>query len=175
MHSSGEKWWWLLSLASKHWCNALLWISYTTYYYSARQVDFDDQSPQERLQVLNDVVESLNVGIKTDIRATSSDQLIEHMLQFLLMHKCKQIPMTSEEARIEWIESLRKGEKKTVYPLLHWVLSNYENLKKRSYLANYLMPIDLPSEYLMERSGNLVDLLDAYKELQSDFEEVHKQ
>jgi len=139
-----------------------------------RAVDFDGKTPDEHLQVVNDVLSSLDADIKADVRIEPRDDVVERMLQFLLIHKCQLVP-SSEIERLEWIDGIRNGQKRTLFPILHWVLSDYENLRKRTYLSRYLIPIDVPSEYLMQNNGNIEELLDAYKEMQAEFVESHKQ
>jgi len=76
-----------------------------------------------------------------------------------MTHKCKCLPSDKDGFR----------RKETIYPVLHWVLSEYENLRKRAYLSRYLMPVDVPMEYLpMTTNGNLEEIFEAYKELQEE-------
>ena len=65
-----------------------------------------------------------------------------------MTHKCK------------CLDGFKREE--IIYSVLHWVLSENENLHKRTYLSRYLMPIDVPMEYLlMQTIGNLKELLGA--------------
>ncbi len=126
---------------------------------STTQVDFDGKRPDEHLQILNDVIASLMPDLKADVRASSRDEIVDKMRLFLMTHKCKCLP--NDEGGF--------STKEAMYPVLHWVLSEYENLRKRTYLSRYLMPVDVPVEYLsMQTSGDLLELLDAYKELQEE-------
>eukprot|EP00970_Alexandrium_tamarense_P003363 scaffold529_cov196-Alexandrium_tamarense.AAC.59 len=95
------------------------------------------------------------------------------MVVFLLKHKCEQAP-SSEDDRHEWIARLEKGDKADIYPVLQWVLLNYDKISKRTYLANFLVPIDVPSEYA-DNNSELADLMDAFQELQTEFVDVHQQ
>ena len=144
-------------------------LPFTSYFSLVVQVDFDDKTPAEHLQILNDVVASLNSNLKADVRVVQRDDVVDEMLTFLLMHICKSIP-SDEDERLGWATGLRNGEKETVYPILHWLLTEYDSLRKRTYLSQYLLPVDVPPEYLMRTSsgGNLEDLLEAYKELQAE-------
>ena len=47
--------------------------------------------------------------------------------------------------------TLAAGEKTAVYPILHWALQRLPGLKKRAYLARFLLPVDVPQEYLQVR------------------------
>jgi hypothetical protein len=123
------------------------------------QVDFDGKRPEDHLQILNDVIATLKPDLKADVRASSRDGVAEEMRLFLMTHKCKCLPSDEDGFR----------RKESIYPVLHWVLSEYENLRKRTYLSRYLMSVDVPMEYLsMQTNGNLEELLEAYKELQEE-------
>lgn len=135
-----------------------------------RAVDFDEKTPDQHLQIVNDVFASLDADMKADVRVVPREDVVEQMLQFLMVHKCQLIP-GGEVERLDWIEGISRAEKKTLFPIFHWLLSDYENLRKRTYLSRYLMPVDVPSEYLMQNNGNVEELLDAYKELQAEFVE----
>ena len=39
-----------------------------------------------------------------------------------------------------------EGHKQIVYPVLEWLLNRIPELKKRAYLAKYLVKVDLPPE-----------------------------
>jgi hypothetical protein len=101
----------------------------------------------------------LKPDLKADVRASSREEVVDEMRLFLMTHKCKCLP--SDE------DGFRKKDK--IYPVLHWVLSEYENLRKRTYLSRYLMPVDVPMEYLTtQTNGNLEELVEAYKQLQEE-------
>ena len=131
---------------------------------SSTQVDFDDKRPVEFLQILNDILASLKPDLKADIRgAATRDEAVDEMRLFLMMHKCDCLP--SEEVGLH--------TKETIYPILHWVLTEYEHLRKRTYLSRFLMPVDVPMEYMSTMNqttvnGNLGDLLEVYKQLQEE-------
>ena len=103
------------------------------------QVDFDGKRPDEHIQILNDVIATLRPDLKADVRASSRDEVVEEMRLFLMTHKCKCLPCDEDGFR----------RKETIYPVLHWVLSEYEQLRKRTYLSRYIMPVDVPMEYLL--------------------------
>lgn len=45
---------------------------------------------------------------------------------------------------------LVQGDKAVVYPILHWLLQRVPDLKKRAYLAGFLMKFDIPLEILQD-------------------------
>ena len=47
-------------------------------------------------------------------------------------------------------EGLVQGSQEVLYPVMHWALSRIEELKKRAYLSNFLMMIEVPEEFLQD-------------------------
>ena len=45
-------------------------------------------------------------------------------------------------------QGLVQGEKLVVYPILEWLFQNITDLKKRAYLAKYLVKVEIPVEML---------------------------
>lgn len=42
------------------------------------------------------------------------------------------------------------GSKPVIYPVLHWLLQRTNELKKRAYLARFLIRLEVPSEFLQD-------------------------
>lgn len=42
------------------------------------------------------------------------------------------------------------GSKPVVHPILHWLLQRVPELKKRAYLARFLVKLDVPAEFLTD-------------------------
>ncbi len=98
------------------------------------QVEFDGKRPEEHLQFLNNVISILKPDLKADVRASSRVGVAEEMRLFLMTNKCKCLPSDEDGFR----------RKETIHPVLHWVLSEYESLRKRTSLSRYLIPVDVP-------------------------------
>lgn len=64
------------------------------------------------------------------------------------------------------------GEKKVLYPVLSFILTRFPQLKKRAYVAKFLLPIDVPLE--LSSDPTIIDLLVNYRNLQNNFKETHK-
>lgn len=56
-------------------------------------------------------------------------------------------------------------DKEVVYPAMHWCLQRLPQLKKRAYLARYLMPVEVPMEFMQDQA--LIDLHESYRQLQA--------
>jgi intraflagellar transport protein 81 len=46
------------------------------------------------------------------------------------------------------------GDRKLLYPVLHWVLVRLEELKKRAYLAQFLVSLEVPSHFLVDEGND---------------------
>lgn len=68
--------------------------------------------------------------------------------------------------------AIAKSDKSTVYSILTFLLGKLPALKKRAYVARYLLPIEVPPEFLANES--LAETLAQYRALQSEFKEGHK-
>jgi intraflagellar transport protein 81 len=68
-------------------------------------------------------------------------------------------------------QGLLGGDKDVVHPILYWLLQNFEALQKRAYLAKFLVPLEVPEEFL--RDEQVFDMYQQYKELQSQFKATH--
>eukprot|EP00804_Cyclotella_cryptica_P017906 CCRYP_001277-RA/>CCRYP_001277-RA protein AED:0.02 eAED:0.02 QI:30/1/1/1/1/1/3/119/640 len=127
---------------------------------TVRAVDFEQKTPDELLKVISDVVASLD---------PPKDQGMEELIHFL----CQLLRSEESEQVIEWSKGLLNGEH--TIRILHWLLSNFEHLQTRCYLAKFLMPLDVPQEYLHPANSKLAQMAEAYRELQAEFVEVHKE
>lgn len=65
-----------------------------------------------------------------------------------------------------------QGDKRIIYSILHWILQRPGELRRRAYLAHYLVNLAIPDEYMMDQEVR--EVFQTYKELQSEFETTHK-
>lgn len=47
-------------------------------------------------------------------------------------------------------QGLVTGSKPVIHPVLHWLLQRTNELKKRAYLARFLVKLDVPVEFLQD-------------------------
>ena len=63
-------------------------------------------------------------------------------------------------------------DKDTLHDIIYWCLQKFEPLQKRAYLAKYLLPVDIPPEFMND--DLIFELSNNLKEYQNEFKEVHK-
>lgn len=64
------------------------------------------------------------------------------------------------------------GEKKAVHPILQWIFENKDRVKKTTYLAKYLIPLNLPPEAMS--IPEVSSLWNQYLGTMDEFKEAHK-
>lgn len=134
-------------------------------------VTFDSLEPLPLLQVLNDVLGEISSEHKIDLREEPPDQTALRIFSLLRILKYK--PKTDEGGGLNaFRHGLLEGEKGTIYPLLQWLLERLNELKKRAYLARFLVRIDVPAEFLQEEAA--LELHTTYQQLVEEFKELHK-
>ena len=62
---------------------------------------------------------------------------------------------------------------KVIYPVLEWLLQRIPDLKKRAYLAKYLVKVEVPPEVISD--NDVAELYDQYEALIANFKMVHKE
>ena len=115
--------------------------------------------------------------MNANIRDEEKNVTGARMAQFLIMLKCTLIPQVQngdESDRHRWILELTSGNKKVVLPIIGWVLSSFDVLKKRAYLARFLIPIGLPDEIKREDNKDIEMLVEEYAKLQDQFKTIHR-
>ena len=71
---------------------------------------------------------------------------------YLFTNSCIFIPATRSDFR----QGIVQGDKLVIYPILAWLLQRIPDLKKRAYLARYLVKLDVPPDFMAE--GDIADL-----------------
>ncbi|XP_074461997.1 intraflagellar transport protein 81 homolog isoform X5 [Larus michahellis] len=70
-------------------------------------------------------------------------------------------------------QGLVTGSKPVIYPVLHWLLQRTNELKKRAYLARFLVKLEVPAEFLQD--DTVADINKQYEELMEAFKNLHKE
>ena len=116
----------------------------------------------ELLELLNTILASLDERHKVDIRKEKQEETVNRITEYL---KILDFPGGMD---VQFQKALVQGDRKAIYPVMYFLLSQYEKNKKRSYLAQFLVSIDVPSHYLVDEEMNGV--FQTYKELQAEFQ-----
>ncbi|XP_026176804.1 intraflagellar transport protein 81 homolog isoform X2 [Mastacembelus armatus] len=132
-------------------------------------ITFDSLDPMQLLQILNDVLAEIDPKQTIDIREEMPDQTVKRICALLAMLKYKPPGSLSDVFR----QGLVTGSKPVVHPILHWLLQRVPELKKRAYLARFLVKLEVPAEFLQDDVIN--DTYHQYEELVEGFKTYHKE
>jgi intraflagellar transport protein 81 len=65
------------------------------------------------------------------------------------------------------------GDHSVVYPALYWLLQNLPLLKKRAYLARFLVNVAVPEDLFADEA--VTESFEQYRQCREEFKELHKQ
>ncbi|CAB3236471.1 unnamed protein product [Arctia plantaginis] len=132
-------------------------------------IKFDALNEKQLLQLLVDLLVNFNAGEKLDVNEDESETVSLSLLEMLGSVKYRP-PAGVEPTRFR--AQLLAGDARTIHHVLHWLLTNKEQVKNTAYLAKYLKLPDIPPDVI--RNNTIQDLLDLYQNLIDEFKEVHK-
>ncbi len=138
-------------------------------------VTFDSLNSLSLQQVLNDVLTEVSPDHKMDLRQEPPEQTAVRILS--LLHVLRYKPKNDQGGGLNaFRHGLLLGDKPTIYPLLQWLLEKLPELKKRAYLARYLVKIELPPEIVhddivAETTASHEELIEQFKELHQTIEQ----
>ncbi|XP_016311223.1 intraflagellar transport protein 81 homolog [Sinocyclocheilus anshuiensis] len=134
-------------------------------------ITFDSLEPMQLLQTLNDVLAEIDPKQAIDIREEMPEQTAKRMFTLLWMLKYKPPGGMSEVSSFR--QGLVIGSKPVVHPILHWLLQRIPELKKRAYLARFLVKLEIPAEFLQD--DIIAETFHQYEELVGGFKNIHKE
>ncbi|NWH62187.1 IFT81 protein, partial [Geococcyx californianus] len=134
-------------------------------------ITFDSLEAVQLLQLLNDVLGEIDPKHAVDIREELPEQTAKRMLSLLSILKYK--PPGSVSDLSAFRQGLVTGSKPVIYPVLHWLLQRTSELKKRAYLARFLVKLEVPAEFLQD--DTVADINKQYEELMEAFKNLHKE
>ncbi|XP_078237894.1 intraflagellar transport protein 81 homolog [Pogona vitticeps] len=134
-------------------------------------ITFDSLESMQLLQLLSDVLGEIDPKHVVDIREELPEQTAKRMLSLLGVLKYKPPGGTSDLSTFR--QGLVIGSKPVIHPVLHWLLQRTNELKKRAYLARFLIKVDVPAEFLQD--DTVADTNRQYEELIEAFKNLHKE
>lgn len=134
-------------------------------------VSFDALDSFSLLQVLNDVLAEISAEHKIDLREEQPEQTAVRVLTLLRVLKYK--PKSDQGGGVNaFRQGLLQGDKHTTYSLLQWLLERLPDLKKRAYLAKFLVNIEVPPD--IQQDDQVSELITAHEELVLQFKDLHR-
>ncbi|CAH8645803.1 unnamed protein product [Schistosoma mattheei] len=133
-------------------------------------ISFDSLEPVRLLQVLNDVLSEIDNKHKIDIREEPPDKMAVRMFEAFRVLRYK-LPTDPEKLSL-FRQGLVTGDKIIIYSLLEWLLTRMSELKKRAYLAQYLVKVSIPVDFMQDEE--IAGLYQQYENSIENFKECHR-
>ena len=128
--------------------------------------ELDGKSPSELLRIICEIIIAVDPDME-NLNGETTENKIQRIIQFLQIMK-----YIGDDQLENFSSFMMEGDKETMFNTMEWCLNRFEHLKKRAYLAKYLMPLEIPPEF---QGDDLVyELSERLKEWQTQFKSVHK-
>ena len=129
--------------------------------------ELDSCSSLELLDILCEIIIFIDPD-QASLSQEPTEYRVQAIMQFLTVMKFN-IP----EGQAQYFQDmLLNGEKDVLHEIMHWCLQRLDHLQKRAYLAKYLLPVDVPADFMSD--DRVSENLEHYRELQAKFKELHK-
>jgi intraflagellar transport protein 81 len=121
----------------------------------ATMTEIDSKSAMELLDLSCEIIVAVDKDYDTMLsQEPNAEGRLSRIISFLTIMKFT----TPQNVRMDELQTyLQNGDKEAWILVLHWLLQKYEHLQKRAYLAKYLMPVDVPGEFMSD--SLIVELL----------------
>ncbi|XP_071626384.1 intraflagellar transport protein 81 homolog [Temnothorax longispinosus] len=133
-------------------------------------IGFNSLNAEDLLQILCSVLMKIQQqdGSDVDIKLDSPEENSIYILTALriLNYQPDVDPVTFRQGLI-------RGEIEIIHPILTWLLTHIDVVRKRAYLSRFLVKLDIPSEYLGDSEISL--LHEQYLSLVDRFKTIHKE
>ncbi|KAG2375064.1 hypothetical protein C9374_010068 [Naegleria lovaniensis] len=137
-------------------------------------VSFDELSsskPSRLLDLLNNLIGYLSSDYKGDLNKEAPEQTFQRVMHFLVV--ILGFKHLRQENQNELASGVMNGDRKTLYPIIFSICQKIEDMKKRVYLAKYMVEIKVPDEFLMDQEVS--NVYQQYKQLIQNFKTTHQQ
>ncbi|KAK2156371.1 hypothetical protein LSH36_215g03007 [Paralvinella palmiformis] len=134
-------------------------------------ISIDSLEPLQLLQVLTDVLAEVDPKQRIDVREEAPEQTAIRIFSSLRILKYK--PPTDSQNMSSFRQGIVQGDKLVIYPILEWLLKRIPDLKKRAYLARFLVKVEVPPDFMAEE--DIADMYAQYSQLIDEFKEMHKE
>lgn len=128
--------------------------------------------PEQLVQLTNDIIAQIDSRHAGDIREEAPDARATRFLQVL--KNLKYSPPSDDVSSFR--QAIVLGEKKVYYSIMYYLLTNFDSLKTRAYLARFLVKLQLPPEFVQDFGDiQMQETWQKYQELQERFTNCHRE
>ncbi|KAK8878005.1 Intraflagellar transport protein 81 [Tritrichomonas musculus] len=133
---------------------------------------FSELSGRDLLDLLNTIFHAISDTQPEKIGTEKIEATVDRMSEFLRIMKYE-FPVEPEE----WDVRFANADKDLIYPVMHWLLSDFEGMKKRAYKAKFAEEVPIPEEIKVDQTvseliGQLNELQERFETTLAEYEEV---
>lgn len=128
-------------------------------------MSFDELNQNQLLELTNKIFVQLDKEHDVNLREESQAKTLERFTEFL---RILSYPGRFDESTTK---RFQQGDKSVLSPIVYFGLANFEELKKRAYLGKFLVPIQVPDEYMVD--AEIKQNYEDYMSLVGEFKEHH--
>ena len=126
-------------------------------------LSFEEKKEYELLELIVNALSLIEKNVKFDSDNTAAN--LKEVFNFLRIVNFQY----SSEAQLQ--EDLAKGDKRLLVQILHFILTELDELKKKYYQNKYMAPIRVSDEYVGD--DEIAELITNYKDLQAEFQTTY--
>ncbi len=120
----------------------------------------------ELLNLLNGVLVHLDKKNDVPLRDEAREDTVKRMCDFMiLLNYNSDFDQSFQQALID-------GDNHIIYPILYYLLTNWDMLRKRTYLSQFLVDMDIDDQHMDEE---MRELYQEYKDMQAEFQMTHQE
>ncbi|KAK8894586.1 Intraflagellar transport protein 81 [Tritrichomonas musculus] len=127
---------------------------------------FSELSGRDLLDLFESVIHAVDDTQPEKIGTEKIEATVERTSEFLRVLKYD-FPVEPEE----WDVRLGRADKDLIHPAMLFLLRDFEEMKRRAYLARYTEEVPIPEEIKVDPT--VTELLTQHRELREQFEQVH--
>ncbi|XP_076168136.1 intraflagellar transport protein 81 homolog isoform X2 [Ptiloglossa arizonensis] len=143
--------------------NKLLGRNYNIIYFNSLR-------PEELLQILREVL--IKIQDQNDANVEAKNETLEDTaINTLFALRVLNYQPQTDPANFR--QGLIRGDPETIHPILTWLLSHVDTVRKRAYLSRFLVKVEVPTEYLSD--PEVSSLYEQYNALIDRFKTAHKE
>ncbi|OHT13355.1 hypothetical protein TRFO_16431 [Tritrichomonas foetus] len=127
---------------------------------------FAELSGRDLLDLFETVIHAIDENQPEKIGTEKIEATVERTSEFLRVLKYE-FPVEPEE----WDVRLARVDKDLIHPAMLFLLRDFEEMKRRAYLARYTEEVPIPEEIRVDPT--VAELITQHRELREQFEQIH--
>ena len=129
---------------------------------------FSELAGRELLDLLNTIIHAISDTQPEKIGTEKIEATVDRMSEFLRVLKYE-FPCEPEE----WDVRLGNADRALIHPAMLFLLRNFDDMKKRAYLARYCEEVQIPEEIRVDPM--VTELIGQHSELREQFEQTYNE